>query len=128
MMQSMTMKMIMMMNNPTTMSPSKCWYVGNVVQNAAANKLQRGMEVEIMVAGECGPDVVTIRVHDHNGEETMVRVRRTMCMSILHRPYAHRKGVEREALLFLLYRDPLDEHETADTFLEFLIDGDTIVI
>ena len=27
--------MIMMMNNPTTMSPSKCWYVGNVVQNAA---------------------------------------------------------------------------------------------
>ena len=40
----------------------------------------------------------------------------------------YRKGVKRDALLFLLYRDPLYEHETADTFLEFLIDGDTIVI
>jgi len=42
------------------------------------SKLQWGREVEIMVAGECGPDVVTIRVHDHNGERTMSRIRRTM--------------------------------------------------
>ena len=64
------------------------------------SKLQWGREVEIMVAGECGPDVVTTRVHDHNGERTMSRIRRTMCTSILHRTYAHRKGVERMHCFF----------------------------
>ena len=47
-----------------------------------------------------------------------------MRMSTLYRTYAHREGVERDALLFLLYRDPLDEHETADTL--DLMDEDTI--
>ena len=51
-----------------------------------------------------------------------------MRMSTLYHTYAHREGVEGDALDLLLDGELLDEHETVDTFLEFLIDGDTIVI
>ena len=98
--------------------------VGNAVQNAVQQVAAGNWGGDDGGGGNDGPDLITIRVKDQTGEETMVRVRRTMRMTTLYRSYAHRKGVERDALLFLLDGEPLDEHETADTL--DLMDEDRI--
>ncbi|KAL3771302.1 LOW QUALITY PROTEIN: hypothetical protein ACHAW5_004511 [Stephanodiscus triporus] len=69
--------------------------------------------------GGGGNEPITIRVKDQNGEETMFKIKRTTRMKKVFATYAARKGVEANAMRFMLDGENIDPESTpADMDLE----------
>ncbi|KAL7529152.1 hypothetical protein ACHAXR_004106 [Thalassiosira sp. AJA248-18] len=61
---------------------------------------------------EGGNEPITIRVKDQNGEETMFKIKKTTRMKKVFATYAARKGVEANAMRFMLDGENIDPEST----------------
>jgi len=69
--------------------------------------------------GGGNPEQITIRVKDQNGEETMFKIKKSTKMKKVFAAYAARKGVEANAMRFMLDGENIDPETTpADMDLE----------
>mmetsp|Transcript_16727 Transcript_16727/g.25445 ORF Transcript_16727/g.25445 Transcript_16727/m.25445 type:complete len:215 (+) Transcript_16727:169-813(+) len=59
-----------------------------------------------------GSEPITIRVKDQNGEETMFKIKKTTRMKKVFATYAARKGVEANAMRFMLDGENIDPEQT----------------
>lgn len=62
--------------------------------------------------GGGGSEPITIRVKDQNGEETMFKIKKTTRMKKVFATYAARKGVEANAMRFMLDGENIDPEQT----------------
>jgi len=57
-------------------------------------------------------EVITIRLKDQTGEETMFRIRRNTPMGKVFKAYAQRKGVETHSLRYLIDGEDIVRSDT----------------